>query len=108
MAGRKHAAPPFHEADVLRDAEHPGPYSLGFVKLVQAFKHFQKRVLGNLLCILSVAAHQPTVMENFRAEILDEMGKRFRLSGEEPTRQLFIVLAYLRAHSLQFYLSGGC
>src|SRR5579871_1061029 len=75
-SGGEYTAPPLHQAGVPRDAEYPRPHALRLAKLVEALEDPEQRFLRDLLGVLALAAHQPAIPKQLRAEVLDEALER--------------------------------
>jgi hypothetical protein len=50
-------------------------------------KHFEQRLLRHLLGVLAVAAHQPAIVENLRAEVFHKAVERLWFSSNQFPRE---------------------
>jgi len=53
-----------------------------------ADRHFEQRLLRHLFGVLAVAAHQPAIVEDLRAEVLHKAIERLRFSSNQLPREL--------------------
>lgn len=84
---REDALAALHEAGILGDAEDPGTHALGVAQLGEILKNAEERFLGYLFGVLRAAAHEPTVVKHFGAEMVYEALKGVGFAGEQGARQ---------------------
>ena len=91
LRGREQALAALHQAGVLGDAEDPGAHPFGLAQLVDVLENLEQGLLRHLLGVLRPAAHQPTIVEDFGAEMVYEPLESIRLAGEHGARQFCLL-----------------
>ena len=76
-----------HQADVAGDAEDPGADALRLAQLVEALEDLEQGLLGDFFGVLGAAAHQPAVVKDLGAEVLDEPLEGIGLAGQQRACQ---------------------
>src|ERR1039457_1341426 len=84
---REDAPPPLHQAGVFSDSKNPRADSLGFAKMVEVLKHLEQSLLRHFLGVLPMAAHQPAIVEDLRAEVFHKAIERSRFFSDQLPRE---------------------
>ena len=84
------------EAGILGDAKDPGLDLLWLAQLIRTFEHLEQCLLCHFLGVFPLPAHQPTVVEDPGAEIVDKTVEGLRFSGNQSSRKFDFVLSLQR------------
>jgi hypothetical protein len=88
------ALPPLHQASVLGDSKNPRTDPLGFAEIFETLKHFEQCLLRYFLGVLAVAAHQPAIVEDLRAEVFHKAIEGLWFSSNQLPREFDFSVAF--------------